>query len=55
MGGEIDREVANGGGHLRLGRKSVCWPDLAACQVPTKLLYHSPSSAGQGRENITKD
>jgi len=27
---------------------------LAGRQVHTKVLYHSPSSAGQGRENITK-
>ena len=27
---------------------------LAGCQVPTKAALSLPSSAGQGRENITK-
>jgi len=27
---------------------------LAGCQTPPKPLYHPPSSAGQGREKITK-
>ena len=27
---------------------------LASCQVPNKPLYHSSSSAGQGRENMMK-
>ena len=27
---------------------------LAGCQVPIKLLYHSPSSAGQREKNMTK-
>ena len=28
---------------------------LVGCQVPTKPLYHSPSSTEQGRENTMKD
>jgi len=31
------------------GRLTLAW-----CQVPTKLLSHSPSSTGQGRENMMK-
>lgn len=27
---------------------------LAGCQVPFRLLCHSPSSVGQGGENMTK-
>jgi len=33
----------------------VFWFGLDKCQVPTKLLYHSRSSNGQGRGNMMKD
>lgn len=33
---------------------SVVCLTRAGCQVPTKALYHSPFSAGQGRENKMK-
>ena len=33
---------------------AMFWFGLDKCQVPPKPLYHSPSSAGQGRGNMIK-